>query len=76
MQPKRPNYLFYAMQAFVVFGALNALWAGPLFVPWLATPVGQSGHLLAIMEYGTFGAVAVSFLAWAVYKIQRLRAQP
>jgi len=75
MQPKQPNYLFYAVQAFVVFGTLNALSAGPLFVPWLAIPVGTSGHLLAIVEYGIFGAAVVSFLAWVVYKVQCRRAQ-
>jgi hypothetical protein len=60
----------------VVFGGLDALWRGPLLVPWLATPVGWRGILLDVVEKGALGAVIVTSLAWAVYKIQNLPRQP
>ena len=76
MQPKRPNYGKYALQAFVIFGGLHALMHGPLLVPWLAEPVGWQGLLLGVVEQGTLGVVIVTFAAWATYKIMALRAQP
>jgi hypothetical protein len=69
MQPKQPRYLFYALQAFVVFGALSFLWHGPMLWPWLATPIGWIGALLNAVENGIFGAVFVSVIVLIYYKI-------
>jgi hypothetical protein len=69
MRPKRPHYGKFALQAFVVFGALGFLWRGPLIWPWLAMPVGLDGRLLAALEHGILGVVIVTILAAIIYEI-------
>jgi hypothetical protein len=69
MEPKWPRYLFYALQAFAVFGAMSFLWHGPMLWPLLATPIGWKGAILNALENGTFGAVFVSVIAVIYYRI-------
>jgi hypothetical protein len=65
MQPKRPNYGKYTLQAFLIFAALHAV-----RLAYSGIPSGDWPALtLSVVEWGFMGAAFVSIIAVIYYRI-------